>query len=119
MALILAGRGFLSRLLLDIRPVANACEPWLQQQAAWHTTDSSSSTRSGAEQQAPGAADPFTRSLQSKTEQEVFSLLEKAKQQQQQQQDEEEDDDLIDVVNPETGDCMRVMGCGGAAAEVT
>jgi type III secretory pathway component EscR len=110
MALISAGRGLLSRLLRDLKPVVEAFEPRVLQQAAWHTTDSSSSTSSGAEQQAPGAADPFTRSLQSKTEQEVFSLLEKAKQQQQQQQDEEEDDDLIDVVNPETG--MKAL-CGG------
>uniref|UniRef100_A0A383VAN8 Succinate dehydrogenase assembly factor 4, mitochondrial n=1 Tax=Tetradesmus obliquus TaxID=3088 RepID=A0A383VAN8_TETOB len=91
----------------------------LQQQAAWHTTDSSSasssssssSSSSDSQQQAPGAADPFTRSLQSKTEQEVFSLLEKAKQQQQQQQeDEEEDDDLISVVNPETGEAYGPRG---------
>ncbi|WIA40689.1 hypothetical protein OEZ86_004385 [Tetradesmus obliquus] len=48
---------------------------------------------------------------QSKTEQEVFSLLEKAKQQQQQQQeDEEEDDDLISVVNPETGEAYGPRG---------
>jgi hypothetical protein len=102
MALLTTGRGVFSRLLIDLQPCMQAAGLRLQQQAAWHTTDSSSSS-SDAQQQAPGAADPFTRSLQSKTEQEVFSLLEKAKLQQLQQQEEEEDDDLIDVVNPETG----------------
>lgn len=71
------------------------------QQAAWHSSDAQAS--------APGE-DPFTLSLQSKTEEEVFGLLEKARQQQQQQQEAEEDDDLVDVVNPETGAQERSYG---------
>lgn len=107
MALCAASRGPVSRLLMGLRPCTQAASAQLQQ-AGLHTTHSSSSNSSEAQQQASPGTDPFTLSLQSKTEQEVFSLLEKAKQQQ--QDDEEEDDDLVDVVNSETG-VWRSLPC--------
>ncbi|KAF6254088.1 hypothetical protein COO60DRAFT_1543331 [Scenedesmus sp. NREL 46B-D3] len=107
MALCAASRGPVSRLLMGLRPCTQAASAQLQQ-AGLHTTHSSSSNSSEAQQQASPGTDPFTLSLQSKTEQEVFSLLEKAKQQQ--QDEEEEDDDLVDVVNSETGEAYGPRG---------
>jgi hypothetical protein len=56
--------------------------------------------------------DPFTRSLQSKTEDEVFKLLEKTRQAKQLEFEQEEDEaeDMVDMVNPETGEIAGPRG---------
>eukprot|EP00879_Flechtneria_rotunda_P004570 GHRR01004825.1.p1 GENE.GHRR01004825.1~~GHRR01004825.1.p1 ORF type:complete len:133 (+),score=41.20 GHRR01004825.1:187-585(+) len=80
---------------------------WRQQAAAMqqHARYSTDDTP----QQAGQKLDPFTRSLQEKTEQEVLELLQQMKQNQQQAQEDEEDD-LVDVMNPETGEMYGPRG---------
>lgn len=92
MAMLAAGRTIRSLLVKAGMPASSRL-----QQTALHSTDTQSP--------APGE-DPFTLSLQSKTEEEMLELLQKARQQQQEQQ-EEEDDDMVDTVNPETGKPTR------------
>jgi len=55
--------------------------------------------------------DPFTRSLQSKTEDEVLKLLESTQQAKQiELEEDEEAEDMVDMINPETGEIAGPRG---------
>lgn len=82
----------------------------------WQTAAAGSSTASlhTSSSTADHSPDPFTQSLQNKTEQELLQLLEKrlAEQQQQGADDEAEagDDEGSSDVNPETGELPSTAG---------